>query len=174
VGNDLLYGASVEQILRWVETCLERLTGLGCRLAVATLPMNSVRRLGRIRYQLTKALFFPGSGPDWSAIRSAALELNDGLSLLAERHAASMAIPREEWYGFDPIHIRRAMRTAAWAELLGAWPAIEPGGVKPAGSPVSSVAVWRLRPAARTLCGRQQEFAQPALRLDDGTTISVY
>jgi hypothetical protein len=172
VGNDLLYGARVEQILQWVDACLERLVGMQARLAVATLPIASVLKLGRIRYQLTKTCFFPGRGPSWGAIRPAARELDEGLRRLAQLHGASMIVPRDDWYGFDPIHIRRSMRAAAWTELLGAWPDLEPG--QPAESPVSSLAVWRLRPAARTLCGRRQKSAQPALRLDDGTTISLY
>jgi hypothetical protein len=174
VGNDLLYGASVEQILQWVDTCLERLAGMSSRLAVATLPMGSVRKLGRIRYQLTKAFFFPGSGPDWQSIQAAAVELDAGLCRLAGMRGAALITPRPEWYGFDPIHIRRSERVAAWTELLGVWPDVNAMEGKPADSRITSTTLWRLRPAVRTLCGRRQECRQPVARLSDGTTISVY
>lgn len=172
VGNDLLYGAGVEQILQWVDTCIGRLAGMNAELRVATLPMSSVRKLGRIRYQATRACFFPGRGPDWRFIQRAAADLDEGLRRLAESRGAGVIVPRGEWYGFDPIHIRRSRRAAAWGELVGAWGNPAPGNGT--ASPVSSLTLWRLSPADRTLCGRRQESPQPALRLSDGTSISVY
>jgi hypothetical protein len=174
IGNDLLYGASVDQILGWVDTCLGRLADMNSQLIVATLPMTSVRKLGRIRYQVTRACFFPRRGPDWRFIQCAATELDDGLRCLAESHKAALIVPRDEWYGFDPIHIRRPFRTAAWQELLGAWRVVEFSDSPPTRTQVNPLTIWRLRPAVRTMCGRRQELPQPALRLGDGTTISVY
>lgn len=178
VGNDLLYGASVEQVLRWVETALTRLREHHCRLTVGTLPLSSLDRLSRLRYTLTKSLFFPGQGPGWDEMRQLAPALDAGLRQLAATHGATTVTPRPEWYGFDPIHIRRRLRPAAWSEILSSWhaPFSESAiPTRPAPSGLSnSLRLWTLVPAQRSLCGRECEAPQPAATWEDGTTVSLY
>ncbi len=181
VGNDLLYGASDEQVLRWVETALTRLREHGCRLTVGTLPLSSLNQLSRVRYTLTKAFFFPGTGPGWDEIRQLAPALDAGLRQLAAAHGAATVTPRPEWYGFDPIHIRRPIRPAAWFEILSAWHTPSSGSgcpampMRPARSALSnSLRLWTLPPAQRSLCGRKREAPQPAATWEDGTTVSLY
>src|SRR5687768_14330413 len=41
VGNDILYGASADQILRWVATAVERLSQAGAEIVLTGLPMGS-------------------------------------------------------------------------------------------------------------------------------------
>lgn len=174
VGNDILYGTESGKIVEWVGACTDRLAAHGARLTLAALPMGSVRRLGRTRYHLTKACFFPGRGPCWQEMQAAAAELDDGLARLAESSGAALVRPRDTWYGFDPIHIRWSARRAAWRELLSAWPAPSMRSAPITVQRVGRIRLLRLRPALRDLCGRRQEASQPALRLDDGTMISFY
>ena len=65
IGNDLMYGASPEQITRRVESCLKLLGDQGAQLAVVRLPLARVEQLSSLRYHATKALFFPRSGGSW-------------------------------------------------------------------------------------------------------------
>lgn len=174
VGNDIVYGASVDQILGWVESCLVRLAEHHARITVATLPMGSVRRLGWVRYKLTKSFFFPGRGPAWHSMRQLAADLDDGLQRLANSHGAAIIVPSDEWYGFDPIHIARSKQKEAWCRILGGWTDLQRERVDRNERMIGALRLWRLRPASRTIWGRRQETAQPALRLPDGTTVSLY
>lgn len=175
VGNDLLYGASVDQVLRWVETCLTRLAERGSRLTLATLPTHSLERLGPLRYTLTKNFFFPGRGPAWHSMRDLVPALESGLRQLAESQSASVVAPRPEWYGFDPIHIRRRARRPAWVELLSAWqPPSSDSQSPPSPSLAAALRLWSLPPAQRTLMGRKRHHLQPSATLADGSTVSLY
>jgi hypothetical protein len=174
VGNDLLYGATAPQIVGWVETCLARLIEQGATVVVTGLPLVSVMRLGPMRYSLTKAIFFPGKGPTWAAMRDFAPELHRSLAQLAARQGVPCIDPRAEWYGFDPIHIRRSRRPVAWREILSRLAGnanciqiARPG-------PVGAARCWRAAPALRSICGRARKAAQPALSFPDGSTISLY
>jgi len=174
VGNDLLYGATVHQIRSWVETCLVRLMEQGASIVVTGLPLDSVMRLGPMRYSLTKALFFPGKGPSWSAMRELAPELDRSLQELAARYGITIVQPRPDWYGFDPIHVRRSRRSAAWSEILTRIPGSkEPIEIARAGL-VRSARYWRAAPAQRTILWKLREATQPAVSLPDGSRISLY
>jgi hypothetical protein len=174
VGNDLLYGATVPQIVRWVEVCLDRLIEQGAGVVVTGLPLLSVMRLGPLRYHLTRAIFFPGKGPTWGTMREFAPALDRSLAELAAGRGVPCIKPRREWYGFDPIHIRRSRRPAAWAEVLSrlAGSADSIQIIKP--GLATAAACWRAAPALRAICGRARKVTQPTLSLSDGSSVSLY
>jgi hypothetical protein len=174
VGNDLLYGASVETILGWVDTCVARLRDLGADVVVATLPMHGLRTLGPFRYRLFKALFYPGKGPTWGQIQRLAPALDQGLDRVARQHSTGVVTPDPAWYGVDPIHIRRGKRSEAWSALFGAWRSTEPFSAVPAPGLTASIPLWRLTAADRRVLGRPTTTLQPARTLPDGTTLSLY
>jgi len=173
IGNDILYGAPVEQIAGWVETCLERLAGACERLTVTQLPLESIEGLGRIRFLSCRSLLFPGSRLQLEEAIDRAEELNRCVVNLAARFEAQVIAPRREWYGFDPIHIQFRHRKAAWQKIFSVWL----DGEKPrrAGATSSRLLVLRrLRPLRRRLFGVEQTHPQPAAKLPDGSTISLY
>src|SRR5215212_11255282 len=57
IGNDMLYGVSSDQLLDWVERCLDRLDEVGAATIVTQLPTESLERLGKVRFQLFRRLF---------------------------------------------------------------------------------------------------------------------
>src|SRR5436190_21759166 len=61
IGNDMLYGVSTNQMLDWVERCLDRLAEAGATTIVTQLPAESIERLGERRFQFFRRLFFPRS-----------------------------------------------------------------------------------------------------------------
>jgi hypothetical protein len=81
--------------------------------------------------------------------------------------------PSATWYGFDPIHIRRTRGARVWREILGLWsPESEAAHARL--SLARWIAVRRMRPLERTMWGRAQRQPQPAGRMRDGSTISLY
>ena len=173
VGNDLLYGADPSTILSWVEECLQRLRALEAHLTITSLPVASVERMSGPRYHATRMLFFPSGGPDWPTMRRMVSELDAGLHDLASQYQGAVITPRQEWYGLDPIHVRRGHRIGAWREILSAWPET-PSLSMQQPSVRRAVRLWRLRPAERTVFGRKQATQQPVVDAADRTTIWLY
>lgn len=175
VGNDLLYGAPVERIAGWVEECVSRLRERHARVAIAGLPLGALSTLPRWRFALLSRLFFPLHAVRFDTLRADAMQLDATLRAIAARYDAGWIAPRAEWYGFDPIHIRRSVSAGVWEKFFSA-----------AGAPLeardsasrATFRQWcylkRLRPLRRRLWGIEQLQSQPAGALEDGSRIWLY
>ena len=168
VGNDLLYGRSDATILAWVAECLRRLAAAGAGIRVTSLPLERIRRVSSREFLLFRSLFFPGSRVGWREAIGASERLDAGLRALAESAGATLVEAAGEWYGTDPIHIRRRSRAAAWASILGA-PEIT--------RRLTARQGIRLRLAAperRWIAGIEMRRAQPALRVAGAAPVLLY
>jgi len=173
IGNDIVYGAEVEQIGEWVEQCLERLTPVCKQVVVTELPLDSLSTLGPLRFVLFRALLFPRSRLSLKDAQSRARSLNTRVVQLAQRHGACVKKPKAEWYGLDPIHIRMRHWSQAWHGILCNWR----DGVRPSrarGSFTRWLGLQRQRPQSRHLFGVHQQRAQPTCIMRGGSTISLY
>jgi hypothetical protein len=174
VGNDLLYDVPPLEIAAWVETCIERLQRAGAQIVLTALPLCSVMEVSRKRFLLLRSVLFPGCKLPYEAVLDRACDLDQRLRRLAQARAIALIEPRREWYRFDPIHVRRGSWATAWPEILATWL----NGASPC--PAALRRRWtkmRLRflaPELRWVLGRERRRAQPAARLPDGTTISLY
>ena len=172
VGNDLLYGHPVPQIAAWIETCLARLAERRARLVVTLIPLASIEGLSPWRFRVMRRLLYPANRMSLAHLLGLSRELNERVLELGRRFDAHVVVPPAEWYGFDPIHILRSHRPAAWERILSGWEALTPP-VAPA-PPSGWRSAWRasrlrrLRPEVRTVFGREQRRSQPALELPDG------
>ena len=173
VGNDLLYGASVKQLVRWVATCIERLLPACNPIVLARLPLASLDRLGDFKYAMMRRLLFPGSRLTREQTVARAVEVDLQVADLAEKHGILTVQPSIDWYGFDPIHIRRSYYGTAWSRLLQGWdPEKELSSVK-----TSWLQRWRLRcqrPSQRHFFGMRQIRNQPSVFFSDGSTVSFH
>ncbi|MBL8753498.1 MAG: hypothetical protein JNK15_09370 [Planctomycetes bacterium] len=171
VGNDLLYGLRVDRILAAVEGTLVRLCTVAERVVVVGLPIATVRTVTKAQFLLVRTVLVPGSPLTFADAREGAERLHDGLRTLAERHGAAFREHRPEWYGFDPMHVRRRNAAAATRDWLAA-PAS--ASMRPFDTWTGR---WRLRlagPAERTWCGVRCRHVQPALLFRDGSSLSLW
>jgi hypothetical protein len=167
VGNDLVYGSDAGEILMWVGECLGRLRPQDVRIVLTGLPLARLRRMADAEFLIFRTMFFPGCSRSRKETVREAQRLDEGIAGLAASGDHHLVRPRSEWYGADPIHIRRPVRHVAWETILGAPPAPRMGW----GDRV------RLRAAAprrRWLLGIEQFREQPALTFPDGTSVSLY
>jgi hypothetical protein len=174
VGNDLLYDVEVPQIVAWVESCVERLQRAGAQVVLTPLPLRGILAVSATWYALLKAATCPRCRLDRAGMLARAEELDARLRDLARARGLMLVEPRPEWYGFDLVHIRAKHCPAAWAEILSPWP----NGAASSGSTALTFGErLRLRllpPERRWLFGRQQDRAQPAGTLPDGSTLALY
>jgi hypothetical protein len=174
IGNDLIYGVPPDQVLEWVARCLDRLTEFGATTLVTELPVASIVRLSESRFRFFRRLFFPHSKLTFADARTLVVELNQGLTALCEARKIPVIPVPGEWYGLDPIHLKRRVRCKAWPTMLAAWRGAD-HVIEVARSPL-----WRsaylacLAPYERSVLGIRRCKVQPSGRLPDGTTISLY
>ena len=173
LGNDLVYGAEVQEIAEWLERILDRLQERGGRCTLVRLPLSNLDRISRLRFTLARSLFYPGRRISLDELRARALELDARMETIAEQRRIALVAQRADWYGIDPIHVLRRRRVEAcstWLDPFGKPAAAGANGLPRA----DRAALHRMRAERRWLFGKLQVRAQPSARLLDGTTISVY
>ena len=174
VGNDLAYGASVETIIGWIDRTIEQLQTADAQVVMTGLPIGPIRALGEKKYRLLRALFFPSCRLSLQEIRARAERLGEAL----EEKAASKKVPIfnacDEWYGFDPIHIRRSLSDEIWSQILGAWNRQSAGDGPSRSARLQAMYLRCLKPARWSHFGIQRTARQPNGRLHDGTTVALF
>jgi hypothetical protein len=174
IGNDLIYGSSVEVVFRWVETCLDRLLVPETTAILTGLPLAGLRERPRWQFDLLKRLFFPARELRYEEVIERAHELDERLERLAKERNVSRIVPQRAWYGWDPIHIKMRKWPVVWQEILSPWSKSENIFPVAKGSLQRWITLRRMRPAERVVWGRSEYQTQPAGRLADGTTIAWY
>jgi hypothetical protein len=175
VGNDIVYGASTDAILAWVESCVERLQAAGAEVAITGLPLERLARLSPAGYAALKAVLFPFHPwlPLPEALRRARV-VAEGVRRLAERRGACFVPLRPEWYGLDPIHMSPRRWEQGWGAIMAAACGEAPAAAAVAGAGPSALRLFALRPERQWVFGRKQTRAQPALALPGGGSVSLY
>ena len=173
VGNDILYGAEPERIVEWVARCIDRLGKHHARIVVTQLPMDTIKSLPGWKYRLVRAVLFPGCRVTYEQALDRAGELDDRLRELATRREVCSIDMDRAWYGFDPIHIRMRFWPQAWGRILGGWN--DQARPIAAGNSLRRWATLRrAMPERWWLMGMDRHTPQPAARLPDDTTVSLF
>ena len=181
IGNDLLYGSEVTQIVDWVEQCVTRLLALEASVVMAALPLESLRKVRPWQFQLLCRALFPKFRGNFLETFSDAQQLDEQLFSMAQ----TLKLPRvdqpETWFGFDPIHARRRHWPAMWRRFLSPLSELNSASEfgdktsKTSGSKaISCVGLGRLRPHAQRFFGRARSQTQPCTHLQSGTTIAWF
>jgi hypothetical protein len=173
IGNDLVYGANVDQIAAWIECCLERVTPLSDRLVVTQLPLESLARLAPWRFRLLRTILFPRSKVKFHDVMAGAQQLNARVLELAKRFGAVVGSVPQPWFGWDLIHIKRRHWSRAWHEILSGW-RDDKVSQRARGSLIRWLTLRSQRPLDRRWFGREQHRAQPTCVLRSGSVISFY
>ena len=119
VGNDILYNASAEQTLAWVDEALGRLTGITSDVVLTGLPLESLRRIPGWKFQLLRATLARSCRLTLAQALDAAERVHAGLVELAAARGVRFFPLDPSWYGWDPLHVRPSMWSDAWGKILG-------------------------------------------------------
>ena len=171
VGNDILYGRSAAQVLAWVAETADRLLRFTRDIVLTDLPLASIDRLSNPKYLAARSLLFPGSRVRLGQARVTASRVCGGLAEIAASRGLRLRHLREEWYGFDPIHMRPSQWRAAWLEILMG------EEDRPLVSPTTRrewLRLYLLRPERRWLLGREQVTTQRGAALPGGGSVRLY
>jgi hypothetical protein len=173
IGNDVMYGASVDEIVAWARACLERLAGHGARTVLSLLPMESLSRLRPWQFRAMRSVLFPGRRMSFGHALDTARRLDERLRSVALGLDVSMVEPPGAWYGVDPIHPYRWRLGQVWRTMLAPWTEAPPP-VRPRPRPGLWLRLVGLTPERWSLAGLPRGRPQPSARLPDGSTLSFY
>jgi hypothetical protein len=192
IGNDLMYGAPVPQIARWVETAIERLQRADAKVVMTLLPLSSASRLSPARFRFFAKLFFPHKQLDLADLLARAHDLHARLEALGRSRGVALVEQRSQWYGIDPIHIRLRCWRTVWPEILASCRQVSSrlGEPTPGDEPVEprvsetlgyvkgSLRRWlylRTRTAENwQFFGTSRKRTQPCATLKGGTSVSFF
>jgi hypothetical protein len=170
IGNDILYGFSVQQTLEWVEESLLRLRRLTDDVTVTDLPLDSIRRLSNGSFLAFRSVLVPSCRLSFRTVLERAEAIDAGLRDLAIARGARLFHLKPDWYGLDPIHIRPGLWSEAWREILG----IPPGTTAERRSRLGAARLYLMRPERRWLFGIEQFTPQDGMTLASGATVRLY
>lgn len=173
VGNDIVYGAPVNEIANWVDECLQRLLQFTNRIVVTELPVASICSVGRQKFFVARQILFPKSRLKFEDAIEKTIQLNQRLVELAEARKVTVVGHDAGWYGIDPIHVRRRFMPTAWNRFLAHWNE-QDVRCDPHLSLFSRVKLRVAIPEERWLFGMHQRKKQPVIRLSSGTCVSLY
>jgi hypothetical protein len=173
IGNDLLYGFSVDQLASWVRESLVRLTERGLRIAITRLPLASIDRVGPVRYRALRTCYVPGCTLSLPELKNAATRMDDAVVELAAEFRATLLDQPADWYGLDAIHVRRSRLDDLWQRAGDAW-----GLPAAAGRPRASLGEWaRIGSRAaevRSLFHAMRYTPQPSYRSPDDLRLWMF
>jgi hypothetical protein len=171
VGNDILYGASPDQILEWVAEAAARLALHADKVTVTGLPVASIEKLSDRAFLFFRSVFYPWSRVTRHQVVESAIRLETGLAKLAVERSLRFVPCRPAWYAVDPIHVRPSRWTTAWSEILL-------GDLAPSATPQFSPMQWArlhtLAPERRWLFGIERHTPQPGFLVRDGIRLRLY
>lgn len=171
IGNDLVYGFEIGLIVDEIAACIERLRSTlpGCDIVMSALPIESIASTTSLQFATFRRLLFPGLTMTLPEVQRASDRLNEAVERLAETSAVALRRPKREWFGLDPIHIRRSVRREAFQYLFEGW-SLSAGGICAADIPIpGSLPTAQLR----TVLGRTRMTPQPCRRTES-VTVSAY
>lgn len=173
IGNDIVYGVAPDMLLQWIDTALDRLAAMRAEVVLTSLPMASITAAPRWQAHLAKLVTYPRGGPGVDEAIALAAEVDDGVRELARQRRLPLIELTPQWYGFDPIHIRRS----CWPQAARTMLAPLHNGDEIASVAPSLLRWLRLRtarPSVMRLAGITLHRRQPVRTFTDSTTISLY
>ncbi len=174
IGNDIVYGYDVKMIAAWIEQCLKRLQALDARTIITRLPVESIESLSTLRYRVAKAILFPGRRLSLDEAKQRIGRLDTTMRDLAPQYGATLVDLPGEWYGMDPVHIKRSQYSTAFIQIMAGWAAGDKADTRVTGSVGRWLKLRLARPQRWSLLGIPLGSTQPVTRLADGSTVAVF
>jgi len=174
VGNDIAFGESPDQIMKWVTVVFERFSQMNARVVVTGLPIDRLHNQSKLNFFMIRVLFFPQYPLRQPDILAKVDEVNGRLEELTLRFGFHFVQPKERWYGLDPIHIQFPKQKEAWEFILRSWTA-DPSEVhKRMTNLRRAIELYSMRPERYDIFGEKFLTHQPAYTTKYGSPISMF
>lgn len=167
IGNDVVYGHDPHTILNAVTKCIETLQSWrsDSRIVLTGLPIASLESVQRMQFLIARTLLFPGCSLPYSDIVSRASAIDSGIRQIAATLQIPYVVSEAEWYGHDPIHVRRHLREKVFRQYFSHWAMADETEMHSMAERRGSVPLPAS--AIRTVCGFIRRTRQPVFEADD-------
>ncbi len=121
VGNDIPFGVEPDVIADWVTDCIDRLRAKHAKIIMTGLPTAALDASSPMIGNVLRRVFFPSCTLNRIELLDRARCVHVILREIAESKDIPFIEMPLEWYGIDPIHIRRGCCKPAWLYILSHW-----------------------------------------------------
>tara|TARA_B100000686_G_C16670785_1_gene906329 strand:+ start:336 stop:1088 length:753 start_codon:yes stop_codon:yes gene_type:complete len=114
IGNDIMYGVPVEELIECLEGILQKLGDLEADIHVSPISSWLERQLDPVRFNILKALFYPKSGMTYPSTIDALIRIN---RYIRTEIRATIIEGLDAFVGLDKIHYSFFRSGSAWTRV---------------------------------------------------------
>lgn len=132
IGNDIMYGVPVSEIIACLRVLLEKLDTLEADVFVHSIPIDFSKDVSKSQFRLLRSIFYPRSQVDHSKAKEAVSAINDFLRDRAKGRVHLLPSAKD-FMGIDKIHYSVFHSHKAWSlvahEMLRVLDVPKPGKI---------------------------------------------
>lgn len=174
IGNDIPYGHRPEDLLTWVEMCVERLQHRTPHVVLTNLQLDLIASLSDTRFRIIRSIFFPSSRISRPELLERAAFVHNALRDLATRRQLTLCEQDSSWFGPDAMHLLYWKRKRAYRSFVERFPRVRASVTATTATERHAVRRKRARFAYKKVLGREWRAPQPSGLRVDGSTVSMY
>jgi len=116
IGNDIMYGVSVEQVIETVQQVFARLQSMHAEIFYTALPVDFEKKDHPVRFCILRSLLFPRSSVTYDEATAGVTEVNRFLKESTGKYG-HLIPDMNRYLGFDKIHYGWLRAHSAWSHL---------------------------------------------------------
>lgn len=117
IGNDIMYGASAEDVVAGLEAIFEKLRGLGADILAVPIPEIFEDNFGEFYFRCLRFLFYPRSSAGRAQAVAAIRRINRFLKDSESERDIRLIRGLDRYCGFDKIHYDYFQMHRVWSEI---------------------------------------------------------
>jgi hypothetical protein len=114
IGNDIMYGVPVSEIIACLRDLLEKLAAIDADVFVHPIPLDFSKDVSKRQFRLLRSVFYPNSQVDYSKAKDAVCAVNEFLREQAGGRVHLLPSAKD-FMGVDKIHYSVFRSHKAWS-----------------------------------------------------------
>jgi len=118
IGNDIMYGASPEEIIAGLQYLLNTFDEFATNIFITSIPIDLKNDIGEFYFRILRQIFFPKSPAEYSQT-SKTIEIVNQFILQSSNAKISVIDDMQQFCGIDKIHYSLLKSHLAWSHIAG-------------------------------------------------------
>ena len=116
IGNDIMYGVSVEEIIGGLQSLFDTLTELEASIFVTSIPVDLKKDIGGFYFRILRRVFFPNSPVEHYQASKAIEVINNFITQSLNKNIIAIN-EMKQFCGIDKIHYSLFKSRSAWSHI---------------------------------------------------------
>ena len=116
IGNDIMYGVPVEEIIGGLQSLFDTLTGFEASIFVTSIPVDLKKDIGGFYFRILRRVFFPNSPVEHYQV-SEAIEIINKFIIQSLNKNITAINEMKQFCGIDKIHYSLFKSRLAWSHI---------------------------------------------------------